>query len=197
MISDVPDDDPAVVGSGLLAMPGCRVTLVGCLDDALEAVLRSARTQGIGTLRARGRLAGDAVEAARRICHELALHEAELQVWGGETVVRLPERPGRGGRCQHLALAAAAHIAGHAEYVLLVVGTDGRDGASEDAGAIVDGATAGRIAEAGFDIPGCLAAADSGRALEAAGDLVYTGPTGTNVGDLVLALRRPPGGRYG
>ncbi|HEU0224053.1 MAG TPA: MOFRL family protein, partial [Steroidobacteraceae bacterium] len=123
--------------------------------------------------------------------HEIATMPQALRVAGGETVVRLPARPGRGGRCQQLALAAARLIAGHPEYVLLAAGTDGRDGASDDAGAIVDGDTLARIEDAGLDVEAGLAAADSGTLLEAAGDLVYTGPTGTNVGDIVLALRQP------
>lgn len=195
MISDVPRDDPSVVGSGLLAAPGCRVTLVGSLDDALDAILRAARAQGLHALRPPGRLGGEAAGAARRICHELALRGAGLLVCGGETVVHLPEQAGRGGRCQHLALAAAECISGHAEYLVLAAGTDGRDGASEDAGAIVDGGTVERATEGGFDVAASLAAADSGPPLEAAGDLIYTGDTGTNVGDIVLALRQPPAAR--
>jgi hydroxypyruvate reductase len=192
LISDVPRDDPAVIGSGLLAAPGCRLTLVGCLDDALEAILRAARAQGLSAERIIGRLDGETETAARRFCHELAIGAGDLQVGGGETVVRLPAQPGRGGRCQQFALAAAQSIAGHAEFIVLAAGTDGRDGASEDAGAIVDGETVQRALDAGFDVAACLAAADSGPALEAAGDLVYTGTTGTNVGDIVLGLRLPP-----
>lgn len=192
MISDVPRDDPAVIGSGLLAAPGCRLTLVGCLDDALDAVLRAARARGLSVHRIQDRLEGDAEAAARRISHELAVGEADLQVWGGETIVRLPRQPGRGGRCQHLALAAARCIAGHPEFLVLAAGTDGRDGASEDAGAIVDGETQQRIEDSGFDVAASLAATDSGPPLEAAGDLVYTGDTGTNVGDVVLGLRMQP-----
>jgi hydroxypyruvate reductase len=190
MISDVPRDDPAVVGSGLLA--GTKVTLVGSLDDAVEAVLRAARQAGIVAIRREPRLAGDAAAAARHVCHELAIGSAGLQVWGGETVVRLPATHGRGGRCQHFALAAAQHIAGHADLLVLAAGTDGRDGQSEDAGAIVDGGTMERAADAGFDVSAALAAADSGVVLEATGDLVCTGDTGTNVGDIVLALRLAP-----
>jgi len=190
LISDVPHDDPAVVGSGLLA--GSKVTLVGNLDDALEAVLRAARQQGFDAVRREPRLAGAADEAARRICHELAIGTADLQIWGGETVVRLPPSPGRGGRCQHLALAAALHVAGHDDYLVLAAGTDGRDGRSEDAGAIVDGGTIERALDAGLDAAQRLAAADSGGVLEATGDLVCTGDTGTNVGDIVLALRMQP-----
>ena len=190
MISDVPRDDPALVGSGLLA--GVKVTLVGSLDDALDAVLRAARQAGITAVRREPRLAGEAAVAARHVCHELALGSVGLQAWGGETVVRLPATPGRGGRCQHLALEAAKYIAGHAEYLVLAAGTDGRDGRSEDAGASVDGATIPRASLAGFNVDVSLAAADSGVVLEATGDLVCTGDTGTNVGDIVLALRLAP-----
>jgi hydroxypyruvate reductase len=192
MISDVPRDDPAVLGSGLLAAPGLRPRLVGSLDDALDAVLRGAEARGLKAHRAVDRLQGDAESAAHRICRELAASGSELQVHGGETVVRLPAHPGRGGRCQHLAVAAARCIAGHSEYLLLAAGSDGQDGASGDAGAIVDGETVERAADCGLDPAAVLKAADSGRLLEATGDLVYTGPTGTNVGDIVLALRLQP-----
>jgi hydroxypyruvate reductase len=189
MISDVPRDDPAVLASGLLDTPGLPRQLVGSLDDALDAIVRTAAAQGFRAVRAPERLAGDAQSAARRICHELAVGEADLQVHGGETVVRLPRHPGRGGRCQHLAVAAASLIAGHADLLLLAAGTDGVDGASEDAGAIVDGGTVARAGDCGLDPDAALAAADSGTLLEATGDLVHTGPTGTNVGDVVLACR--------
>jgi hydroxypyruvate reductase len=189
----VPRDDPAVLASGLLDDPGVTPRLVGSLDDALEAVLRAASARGLEAVRGSERLAGDAEAAARKICHELAIGEADLVIHGGEAVVQLPTNPGRGGRCQHLAVAAAQCIAGHADYVLLAAGTDGRDGASEDAGAIVDGATIERASGAGLDAAAALAAGDSGSLLEATGDLLDTGLTGTNVGDIVLALRCPPG----
>jgi len=191
LVSDVPRDDPAVAASGLLASARCRVTVIARLADALEAVQRAARAQGVDAALAPQRLDGPAVEAARRICHDIATIPQPLLIAGGETVVRLPARPGRGGRCQQLALAAARLIAGHPEYLLLAAGTDGRDGTSDDAGAIVDGDTLARIEDAGLDAEAGLAAADSGTLLEAAGDLLYTGPTGTNVGDIVLALRQP------
>jgi glycerate 2-kinase len=192
MMSDVPRDDPAVLASGLLDAPGLAPQLVGSIGEALEAVARSAESRGLRTVLGTQRLAGNAEAAARRICHELAVGDADLHVHGGETVLRLPAQPGRGGRCQHLAVAAARAIAGHADLLVLAAGTDGRDGASEDAGAIVDGGTVERAADAGLDAAAALASADTGRLLEATGDLLYTGPTGTNVGDIVLALRRRP-----
>jgi hydroxypyruvate reductase len=193
LVSDVPRDDPAVLASGIADGPRVSRRLVGSLDDALEAIERAAAAHGLRTARDAGRLEGDAEAAARRICHELAIGGADLLVSGGETTVALPARPGRGGRCQHLAVAAARAIAGHPEYLVLAAGTDGRDGASVDAGAIVDGGTAERAADAGLDLAAALAAADSGTLLEATGDLLHTGLTGTNVGDVVLALRQPPG----
>ena len=190
MISDVPRDDPAVLASGLLDTPGLERRLIGSIEEAIAAVERAAAQRGLNVVRGAERLAGDAEAAARRICHELAVGEADLHIHGGETVVQLPERPGRGGRCQHLAVAAARHLAGHADYLLLAAGTDGRDGASEDAGAIVDGSTIERAASSEMDPAAALSAADTGTFLEATGDLVHTGPTGTNVGDIVLALRQ-------
>jgi hydroxypyruvate reductase len=107
---------------------------------------------------------------------------------GGETTVRvLPG--GRGGRCQQLGLAAAIALAGETAACLLAAGTDGIDGPTEAAGACVDGDTVARVTAAGFDPDTALAATDSHPALAAAGDLVRTGPTGTNVADVVVALR--------
>jgi hydroxypyruvate reductase len=123
----------------------------------------------------------------------MVLSDADLNVWGGESTVQLPAAPGRGGRNQHLALAAARLLAGHDDLAMLCAGTDGTDGPTADAGALVDGSTLDRGTIAGLDAESCLKRCDSGSFLEASGDLVSTGPTGTNVGDLVLGLRLPPG----
>jgi hydroxypyruvate reductase len=117
----------------------------------------------------------------------------DLYLAGGETTVELPPSPGRGGRNQHLALAAALRLAGEPDLLLLAAGTDGTDGSTEDAGALVDGTTVERAAALGLDASDCLARADSGRLLAETGDLVHMGPTGTNVGDLLLGLRCAPG----
>jgi glycerate 2-kinase len=135
------------------------------------------------------RFAGDADRLAVRLTHELYLSGAEVCVWGGESVVRLPPNPGQGGRNQHLALAAARLIAGQDDLLFLAAGTDGTDGPTDDAGALVDGETCARVTVAGLDVERSLAAADSQAALAAAGDLVHTGPTGTNVGDLAVGLK--------
>jgi hydroxypyruvate reductase len=126
---------------------------------------------------------------AVRFSHELHLSTVDVRIWGGESTVQLPEHPGRGGRNQHLGLATARIIAGHPDLLLLAAGTDGTDGATDDAGALVDAETCARLTLANIDTEASLRAADSGTALAAAGDLVHTGPTGTNVGDLVIGLK--------
>ena len=98
-----------------------------------------------------------------------------------------------GGRCQSLALAAALELRGGANVCVLAAGTDGTDGPGEDAGALVDAGTVERGTATGLDPERCLRGADAGTFLEASGDLVHTGPTGTNVMDLVVALKVAPG----
>jgi glycerate 2-kinase len=193
-VSDVPHDDPRVIGSGLMgpAPDGAdRVerTVVASIDHAVAAVAARAEKMGLAVHAPRARFAGSAERLAARFAHELHLGTAQVGVWGGESTVELPPQPGRGGRNQHLALAVARLIAGRSELLLLAAGTDGSDGVTEDAGALVDSESCARISLAQLDADDCLAQADSARALAASGDLVHTGPTGTNVGDLVIGLK--------
>jgi glycerate 2-kinase len=193
-ISDVPEDSPAVIGSGLMgpAADGddrIRRQVVASVDHAVAAVVAAATGLGLSVHPPGKRFAGDAVRLAARFAHELHMGAAQLHVWGGESTVALPPHPGRGGRNQHLALAAARLIAGRRELMLLAAGTDGSDGVTEDAGALVDAESCARIALAELEAERCLESADSARALAASGDLVHTGPTGTNVGDLVIGLK--------
>ncbi|MCB9575237.1 MAG: hydroxypyruvate reductase, partial [Kofleriaceae bacterium] len=112
-------------------------------------------------------------------------------VWSGETTVRLPARPGRGGRARQLALSVARRLAGRSGWTLLVAGSDGVDGSDDAAGAIVDGATWAELAVAGVDGDAALAACDAGTALAAVGAAVVTGPTGVNHADLLVAHVAP------
>jgi glycerate 2-kinase len=197
-ISDVPSDDPAVIGSGLLG-PASGLqdridrTIVASLDHAVEGVCVAAEKLGLDVRRPTSRFDDDAARLAVRFAHELHLNSAQLCVWGGESTVQLPPNPGRGGRNQHLALAAARLLAGQPQMMLLAAGTDGTDGVTDDAGALVDSETCARLALAEIDADDCLRRADSGTALAASGDLVHTGPTGTNVGDLVIGLKLSDG----
>lgn len=191
-VSDVPHDDPAVIGSGLLAArPGDRVErrIVASLAHALTAVEAAAVRDGHAVTREPARLEGDAATQGERLAQRLLDGPTGLLLAGGETTVTLPADPGRGGRNQQLALAAAQRLAGQGGVALLACGTDGIDGASTDAGALVDGGSCERMRDAGCDPARHLAGADAGPALAAAGDLVHTGPTGTNVCDIVIGLK--------
>jgi len=109
-------------------------------------------------------------------------------VSSGETTVRVTGT-GRGGRNQEFALAAAGQLAGLGPAVLLAsVGTDGIDGPTDAAGAVVDEGTVERARRLGLDPVDALHRNDSYALFEALGDLVVTGPTGTNVGDLQVLL---------
>ena len=193
LVSDVPRDDPTVLGSGLLHAPGAPAVatrVVASHRDARVAAAKCARSLGFEVREHRARFSGDVTVLARRFTRSLLRRSSRsFHVWSGESTLALPENPGRGGRNQHLALTAALELAGQRDVALLAAGTDGIDGASEDAGALVDGDTIARGLEQGLDARASLAAADSGRYLEACGALIHTGPTLTNVGDLVLACR--------
>ncbi len=108
---------------------------------------------------------------------------------GGETVVHL-RGSGLGGRNQELALAAAPALAGMDNACVISVGSDGTDGPTDAAGGYVDGATTHLLSEAGLSVADVLDASDSYHALAACDGLVVTGPTGTNVNDVSLALIR-------
>lgn len=216
LISDVPGDDPASIGSGLLVptppgvlpdlpdwlaalvgtgespdFPGAapELVLVATLADALATAATAAAQAGLAVHRHTAFLEGEAAVVGRRVASYLRGAAAGLHLWGGETTVTLPATPGRGGRNQHLALAAAQQLAGRKGIVLLAAGTDGTDGPTPDAGGLIDGGTWQRVLDAGLDPALALQRASAGTALEASGDLVHTGPTGTNVMDLVIALK--------
>jgi hydroxypyruvate reductase len=159
------------------------------LEQAIDAALQAAEAFGCRVERMNDDLYGDAAVAGRRIAEKVCTLPTGLFIWGGETTVALPENPGRGGRNQHLALAAALALSGRDDCWLLSAGTDGTDGSTEYAGALIDGGTVARGRAHGLDPELALLGADAGRFLEASGDLIHTGPTGTNVMDLVIALR--------
>jgi hydroxypyruvate reductase len=108
-------------------------------------------------------------------------------VAGGETVVKLKGK-GKGGRCQEMALAAALGLQGLEGVAFAAAGSDGTDGPTDAAGGVVDGGTVRRILERGLDPRAMLDDNDAYHALKASDDLLITGPTGTNVNDLIVAL---------
>ena len=221
MISDVPGDDPSVIGSGLLNLPHTKpnfndypreirdyltgialvpppnadafelikTRIVARLDDAKEACVNKAIALGYDACLMPDFVEGNVVAVADRLCDTLFANKHQLLVWGGEPSMQLPQSPGRGGRNQHLALLIAQRLSNEDGVYFVIAGTDGSDGPTTDAGALVDGTTASRGLALGLNIKHSLANADSGSFLEQTQDLISTGPTGTNVMDLMIGLR--------
>jgi glycerate-2-kinase len=162
--------------------------------DALEAAARAARHKGLkvhlldGTVCGEARLEGKRLaELAIRERQSLAPGERLCLISGGETTVRVVGK-GKGGRNQELALSFALEIEGMSGMTLLSAGTDGIDGPTDAAGGMVDGNTAAAARAAGLDPERFLAENDAYHLLERCAGLVKTGPTGTNVMDLQIAL---------
>jgi hydroxypyruvate reductase len=193
-VSDVPGDDPDVIGSGLLGRDAGRADaierqIVANVEDAARAAVEAGAARGLTLERRAARFDGEAAEVAKEFVSALRAAGADGLVWGGESTVQLPAQAGRGGRNTHLALAGARLMRAGVRLKVLAAGTDGTDGPTEDAGAVVDAGTVVRAELAGVDVERAFLRFDSGTALEAAEDLVHTGPTGTNVGDILIGLR--------
>ncbi|HRP86444.1 MAG TPA: MOFRL family protein [Gammaproteobacteria bacterium] len=154
------------------------------------ALAAGAQAAGLAVQMHAAPLGGTTDQAAGEILAALSQGPPGLHGWSGETTVRLPENPGAGGRNSHLALTLGRALDGRRDVVALCAATDGSDGTGDAAGGWADGGLLERGRALGLDARAALAAADSGRYLAATGDALLTGPTGTNVMDLVLALRR-------
>ena len=193
-ISDVPGDDPGVIGSGLLGRGGgedeIERVIVANIDAAVGAAAEAGAAHGLALDASPQRFDGDAQEVASAFVAAMRACAVDGLVWGGESTVRLPATHGRGGRNTHLALAISRQLRANESWHVLAAGTDGTDGPTDDAGALVDSGTVERAEIAGCDVERAWREFDSGTALEASGDLVHTGPTGTNVGDILIAIKR-------
>jgi hydroxypyruvate reductase len=189
VISDVVGNDLATIGSGPLVDPTSRApaiphTIVADGEMAARAVAEAASAAGYAVVRHETPMVGEVAAVAERIHAALAGAPA-VHVFHGEPVVRLPPHHGRGGRAQQLALHLAGRLPGLAR--ILVAGTDGRDGPTDAAGAVVDQDTDNAIRRAGVDPDLAIVTCDAYPALDAVDALLRTGPTGTNVADLVIA----------
>ncbi len=136
-------------------------------------------------------LAGGVHETARRFAGRLAVLGGEpapaALLAGGELTLEVTG-DGRGGRSQEFALVAARQLEGVSGAALLAAGTDGTDGPTDAAGAFADGASWRRARQRGLDPEAALRNNDSWSLFRATGDLLVTGPTGTNVMDLMVGL---------
>ena len=190
-ISDVEGDDLSVIGSGIGQLP----TIRQCTDMetrivASNAIARlatedAANTRDIDVIVNTENLYGDVIEVARDCADTVRQGAPGLYIFGGEPTTVLPDEPGEGGRNQALALAMARELGGISSVSVLAAGTDGSDGPSGSAGGFVTG-------ESWQEHPGgqeALDAANSGAWLRGTRGLFVTGPTGTNVMDVMVVLK--------
>jgi len=169
--------------------------VVGSNAIAIAAAANEAKQLGYRGLVLSTMIEGETREVARvhaAITKEVVTSGRPIRppaciISGGETTVTI-HGDGLGGRNQEFALAAAIDIAGLENVAVLSAGTDGTDGPTDAAGAIADGRTVARARELGLEAAAYLRNNDSYHFFEALGDLVKTGPTGTNVADVRLVL---------
>jgi glycerate 2-kinase len=171
--------------------------IVGSISIACEAAKVAAEQLGYTSMILTTSLDCEAREAGTflsAIAREIGAREQPGRrpcaiILGGETVVQVKGK-GLGGRNQELALSAARGIEGLDNLVIVSAATDGTDGPTDAAGGLVDGETVMHLREKGIDVEEVLNNDDSYHALEVVGDLLMTGPTGTNVSDLIVLLCR-------
>ena len=164
----------------------------GSVRELCAAAEKTCRDLGYAPIMLTDQLCCQAKEAGSFLASILRTHASDGKnlafIAGGETVVKLTGK-GKGGRNQELALACAEAIAGM-EAAVFSVGSDGTDGPTDAAGGYVDGDTAAELAAHGLTVDAVLADNDAYHALQKTGGLIFTGPTGTNVNDVAVALLR-------
>jgi hydroxypyruvate reductase len=154
-----------------------------------DAAVAAATRLGYRPHLATRELQGEAREVARDlVARARRLEPPACLIAGGETTVTVKGK-GRGGRCQEFALAAALELLPADRMTVLAAGTDGTDGPTDAAGAIIDADSVARGTRAGGDAHRALADNDAYRFLAASRDLIVSGPTRTNLLDLYVVLR--------
>jgi hydroxypyruvate reductase len=169
--------------------------IVGSNRQAAQAAVKRAEELGFNALLLSTFVEGEAREVARvaaALAKEVVRYDQPVKkpaclVWGGETTVTVHGK-GKGGRNQELALAAAIALDGWNGVLVKALGTDGTDGPTDAAGAIATGGTVVRARALGIDASVMLADNDAYHFFAPLGDLIITGPTGTNVNDLFFIL---------
>jgi len=169
--------------------------IIGRNELACEAALKYLKSNDIDASILTTFLEGEAREVGRTvssIARYVRSRRREARgvsiILGGETTVTV-KGDGKGGRNQEFALSACRFIGGVKGLAIATIGTDGIDGFTDSAGGIVDSHTLSRAKEAGLDVESFLQNNDSNSFLEKLGDTIITGPTGTNVNDIVIAVR--------
>jgi glycerate 2-kinase len=168
--------------------------IIGDIRTALDAAKECAIARGLHPLILSSEVQGEARLVGKvygGMAHDLPLSSQatgfDCIIAGGETTVTVTGN-GKGGRSQELACTAALEMSGIEEVCLLAAGTDGTDGPTDAAGALVDGRTLQMAEDHGLSIDHALAENDAYPLLDKIGCLIRTGPTQTNVGDLIIAV---------
>jgi hydroxypyruvate reductase len=186
---------PETPKPGGAVLERCQNVVVGSNGLAVAAANERARDLGYNTLVLSTRLEGEAREVAHiysAIGKEILVSGVPVTapacvIAGGETTVTVRGN-GKGGRNQELVLAGAMHLSGWDGTVLFSGGTDGTDGPTDAAGAIADAETITRAESAGLSAIDSLKNNDAYHFFKPLGDLVMTGPTGTNVADVAFVM---------
>lgn len=181
-------DDPLFRRNHTLIVADNAIAAAAARDEAARqgynALILSTFVEGEATA-----VAKLAVALAREVqSHRRPVPPPACLILGGETTVTLGENPGRGGRNQELALAAAIALEGMRGVTIVALASDGSDGPTDAAGGVVDGSVVARGQAAGWDARDHLARHDAYPFLAATAALLKTGPTRTNVNDLILIL---------
>ena len=175
------------------ALANVETVVTGSVRELCKAAAKSCRELGYETTVLTDTLSCEARDAGMwlaQIAAEQAVKGKKLAfIAGGETVVKLTGS-GKGGRNQELALSAAAGIDGMDGVAIFSIGSDGTDGPTDAAGGYVDWQTAEKLRKQNINIADVLADNDAYYALKKADGLIFTGPTGTNVNDVAVALIR-------
>lgn len=168
--------------------PTGEILIVGSNQISAETARDAAIREGFDARVLTTSLQGEAAKKGRELALGLVAAEAHPRclIVGGETTVTLGSDPGEGGRNQELALAAVDVLAGAKNRLFITLASDGDDGPTDAAGAVVNGDTLNRAKAFGLDPQAHLRAHSSYPFFDQLGDLLKPGPTGTNVNDLVF-----------
>jgi glycerate 2-kinase len=173
--------------------------VIGTNGTALTAAANTARRLGMNVVVDEAPVTGSATDAASRLVQRLQQVRQRAEagsvhccIWGGETTVAMRDARTAGGRCQHMALSVARSLSASSVdgISFMAAGTDGRDGTTDAAGAIVDATTWASIAATGKDPAGMLDRFEANAALSSVDALFRPGMTGTNVMDVMIGIVR-------
>lgn len=189
-ISDVPTDEINLIGSGIAdhgAFSGIYNSKIIASNQLLRLALANAcESRGLTVVYNVENLYTSVEEAVENCLGLVEQGGPGIYIFGGEPTVLLPAQPGVGGRAQAMALQFSKAIQGRADMHILVAGSDGTDGISDATGAVVNGRTFAQLENA----DDYLARADSGTFFKKTGEAIISGPTGTNVADVVILLKQ-------